>query len=152
MATNYRTQSPVTGEILATFNQASDADVEKALDVASSTFDSWRALSVAERAEYLRKVATLMDERKEDLAKDFATEMGKNVKSGIGEIDYCVEIINYYADHAEEFLADEELEHSGGEAVMRKVPLGVLLGVMPWNYPLYQIARFAAPQIGRAHV
>lgn len=73
--------------------------------------------------------------------------MGKNVKSGIGEVDYCVEIINYYADHAEEFLADEELEHSGGEAVLRKVPLGVLLGVMPWNYPLYQIARFAAPQM-----
>lgn len=69
MATNYRTQSPVTGEILATFDQASDADVEKTLDVASSTFDSWRAPSVAERAEHLRKVATLMDERKEDLAR-----------------------------------------------------------------------------------
>lgn len=147
MATNYRTQSPVTGEILATFDQATDADVEKALDNAASTFESWRALSIAERAERLRKVATLMDERKEELAMTFATEMGKNVKSGVGEIEYCIEIINYYADNAEAFLADEELDHSDGEAVLRKVPLGPLLGVMPWNYPFYQIARFAAPHM-----
>ncbi|AWB84422.1 NAD-dependent succinate-semialdehyde dehydrogenase [Corynebacterium liangguodongii] len=147
MASSYRVQNPKNNEIVETFDVMSDADLERAITAADEAFSSWRETSLEQRAEVLRKVASLFDAQREELAQIIAEEMGKSVREGSAEIDDVVEIFTYYADHGAELLADEPLDTQGGSAVMRKVPLGVILGVMPWNFPYYQVARFAAPTL-----
>lgn len=147
MATTYRVQNPATNEIVATFEQTTDQELQETLQRADAAYKTWSALSYEERAAYLRKVAQLFDERRDTLVNIIAEEMGKAINQGDGEVSECVEICNYYADHGAEFGADEPLPHDGGDIVIRKVPLGVIVGVMPWNFPYYQVARFAAPTL-----
>lgn len=147
MASSYRVQNPKNNEIVETFEVISDADLERAIASADEAFSSWRETPLEQRAEVLRKVASLFDAQRDELAQIIAEEMGKSIREGSAEIDDVVEIFTYYADHGAKLLADEPLETEGGSAVMRKVPLGVILGVMPWNYPYYQVARFAAPTL-----
>ena len=147
MTSTYRVQNPKTNEVVETFETISDADLKRALTTADEAFSTWRETPLEERAAVLRKVASLFDAQRDELAAIIAEEMGKSVREGNGEIDDVVDIFTYYADHGAELLADEPLETEGGSAVMRKVPLGVILGVMPWNYPYYQVARFAAPTL-----
>ncbi|EEI17015.1 aldehyde dehydrogenase (NAD) family protein [Corynebacterium lipophiloflavum DSM 44291] len=147
MTSTYRVQNPKTNKVVETFETISDADLERALTTADEAFSTWRETPLEERAAVLRKVASLFDAQRDELAAIIAEEMGKSVREGNGEIDDVVDIFTYYADHGAELLADEPLETEGGSAVMRKVPLGVILGVMPWNYPYYQVARFAAPTL-----
>lgn len=145
---DYRITDPATGESGAPHPLASAEDVESALSSAMEAFRAWRRTSVAERQDVLRRVADLHKERAPELAAVMAREMGKPVRSGRGEIGLCAEIYRYYADHAEEFLADEVLpQQDGSTARLRTAPLGPLLGIMPWNYPYYQVARFAAPNL-----
>ncbi len=148
--TEYAVRNPATGEVLATYPTATDAEVADALAAASAAYDSWgRTTSVAERAALVRRVAELHDERKQELATAMNEEMGKTMPEALGEVEFSAEIYRFYADHAEKFLADEEIELLGGEgsALIRRGPVGVLLGIMPWNYPVYQVARFAAPNL-----
>ncbi|MCT1627951.1 NAD-dependent succinate-semialdehyde dehydrogenase [Corynebacterium sanguinis] len=147
MTSTYRVQNPKTNEVVETFETISDADLKRALTTADEAFSTWSETSLEERAAVLRKVASLFDAQRDELAAIIAEEMGKSVREGNGEIDDVVDIFTYYADHGAELLADEPLETEGGSAVMRKVPLGVIVGVMPWNYPYYQVARFAAPTL-----
>ena len=147
MTSTYRVQNPKTNEVVETFETISDADLKRALTTADEAFSTWRDTPLEERAQILRKVASLFDAQRDELAAIIAEEMGKSVREGNGEIDDVVDIFTYYADHGAELLADEPLETEGGSAVMRKVPLGVIVGVMPWNYPYYQVARFAAPTL-----
>ncbi|MCT1413290.1 NAD-dependent succinate-semialdehyde dehydrogenase [Corynebacterium sanguinis] len=147
MTSTYRVQNPKTNEVVETFETISDADLKRALTTADEAFSTWSETSLEERAAVLRKVASLFDAQRDELAAIIAEEMGKSVREGNAEIDDVVDIFTYYADHGAELLADEPLETEGGSAVMRKVPLGVILGVMPWNYPYYQVARFAAPTL-----
>ncbi|WP_288725188.1 NAD-dependent succinate-semialdehyde dehydrogenase [uncultured Corynebacterium sp.] len=147
MSNTYRVQNPKTNEVVETFETISDADLKRALTTADEAFSTWRETPLEERAQILRKVASLFDAQRDELAAIIAEEMGKSVREGNGEIDDVVDIFTYYADHGAELLADEPLETEGGSAVMRKVPLGVIVGVMPWNYPYYQVARFAAPTL-----
>ncbi|MCT1491313.1 NAD-dependent succinate-semialdehyde dehydrogenase [Corynebacterium sanguinis] len=147
MTSTYRVQNPKTNKVVETFETISDADLERALTTADEAFSTWRETPLEERAAVLRKVASLFDAQRDELAAIIAEEMGKSVREGNGEIDDVVDIFTYYADHGAELLADEPLETEGGSAVMRKVPLGVIVGVMPWNYPYYQVARFAAPTL-----
>ncbi|HEU4850329.1 MAG TPA: NAD-dependent succinate-semialdehyde dehydrogenase [Terrimesophilobacter sp.] len=147
----YAVTNPATGETLSTYPQISDADLQQVIASAESAYRTWgRTSSIDERAAVVRKVGDLHSERREELAAIIVREMGKPIGDALGEVDFAADIYRYYADNAHEFLADEKIElaeGSEGTAVMRTNPLGVLLGVMPWNFPYYQVARFAGPNV-----
>ncbi|MGH3353237.1 MAG: NAD-dependent succinate-semialdehyde dehydrogenase [Nocardioides sp.] len=146
----YAVTDPATGEVLSTYSTATDAEIDDAVTAAHTAATGWgRTTSVAERAAFLRRVADLHAERRDELAAIIVREMGKPLPEAEGEIDFCVDIYTYYAEHAGQFLADEVLEvtSGAGTGVVRRSPVGVLLGIMPWNFPLYQVARFAAPNL-----
>ncbi|ROO86088.1 succinate-semialdehyde dehydrogenase/glutarate-semialdehyde dehydrogenase [Actinocorallia herbida] len=143
----YAVTDPATGEVVATYPTATDADVERALAAAQGAVAWGRRGTVAERAALLRRVAALHTERRADLAATITREMGKPLEDAEGEIDFCVDIYTFYADNAESLLADEPIKVGEGSAVVRRRPVGVLLGIMPWNFPAYQVARFAAPNL-----
>ena len=144
----YRTQNPVNDEIVATYDFISDADINIALDDSAQAYKSWSKLSFADRAEVVHKIADLMLERRVELAQIAAQEMGKRVGEAVGEVKYCASILKYYADNGAQFAADQEIPtNSDGKAIIRRLPLGPLLGVMPWNFPYYQVARFIAPNL-----
>ena len=146
---DYTVINPATGETVASYPVATDAEIEGAIALAHSAYTSWaRDAAVSERAALLRRVAELHRERREILADIIVREMGKTREGGLGEVDFAADIIEYYADNAEKFTADTPIDILGeGTAVIRRAPLGVLLGIMPWNFPYYQVARFAAPNI-----
>ncbi|PRH79431.1 succinate-semialdehyde dehydrogenase [Streptomyces solincola] len=145
---HYRVVNPATGQTEREYPTATDAELREALDRADPAQRDWAARKPAERAAALHRVADLYEERREQLAAVITREMGKPVKQGLGEIAIVVSIYRYYADHGEEFLKEEELQvASGGRAVVRKEAVGTLLGIMPWNFPYYQVARFAAPNL-----
>ncbi|MFJ4767666.1 NAD-dependent succinate-semialdehyde dehydrogenase [Streptomyces uncialis] len=145
----YAVTDPTTGEITATYPTATDAEVSAAVDAAHAATAWGRAGSVAERAALLRRLGELHTERRAELAASIVQEMGKPLAEAEGEVDFCADIYGYYADHAEEYLADEPIGvvSGPGTAVVRRSPVGVLLGIMPWNFPAYQVARFAAPNL-----
>ncbi|KJQ55628.1 NAD-dependent succinate-semialdehyde dehydrogenase [Microbacterium sp. SA39] len=145
----YSVTDPATGSVLNTYDEITDAQVGEAVDAADAAFRGWsRSSSVAERAALLREVARLHRERREELAQLIVREMGKILEGALGEVDFAADIIEYYADNAEEILKDQQLSIQGdGTAVIRRSALGPLLGVMPWNFPYYQVARFAAPNL-----
>ncbi len=148
--TEYAVIDPHTGERISDTPTDSDEQVLAAVAAAQEAFTSWgRTSSVADRAKLVRRVSELHSERREELASAMNREMGKAMDDALGEADFSADIYGYYADHAEEFLADEPIHLLDGEgsAVVRKRPLGVILGIMPWNYPLYQVARFAGPNL-----
>ncbi|MEU1788126.1 NAD-dependent succinate-semialdehyde dehydrogenase [Streptomyces sparsogenes] len=145
----YAVTDPATGQTVQTYPTATDAEVSAAVDAAHAATAWGRSSSVSERAALLRRLGDLHAEHQADLAVGIVREMGKPLDEAEGEIDFCIDIYHYYADHAEEFLADEELPVTSGpgRAVIRRSPVGVLLGIMPWNFPAYQVARFAAPNL-----
>ena len=146
---DYAVINPATGETLATYPTATDAEVEAAIAAADSAYRGWgRSSTAAERAELLRAVARLHRERRDELSAIIVREMGKPLAAAEGEVDFAADITEYYADHIDAITADAPLQIDGdGTAVIRKAPLGVLLGIMPWNFPYYQVARFAAPNL-----
>ncbi|WP_279072487.1 NAD-dependent succinate-semialdehyde dehydrogenase [Microbacterium lacticum] len=147
--TDYAVTNPATGEVLATYPTATDAEVQADLAAADEAFRTWgRTSAPAERADLLRKVAELHRERRDELAAIIVREMGKPLAAAEGEVDFAADITEYYADHIDEITGDTPLDILGeGTAVIRRAPLGVLLGIMPWNFPYYQVARFAAPNL-----
>ncbi|MGT2427369.1 NAD-dependent succinate-semialdehyde dehydrogenase [Amnibacterium kyonggiense] len=146
--TQYAVTDPTTGEVVETYPSFDDEAVQRAVASADDAFAGWRTSPVAERAAALRRVAALHRERREHLADLIVREMGKVREGALGEVDFAADIIDWYADHADEILADRPIDIAGdGTAVVRKSPIGVLLGVMPWNFPYYQVARFAAPNL-----
>ena len=144
----YAVTNPATGETLAKYPTATDAEVRDAIAAADTAFRGWKTSAVEERSALLHRVADLYAERRDELAATITREMGKPVFQAGIEVDIVVSIYRYYAEHGPAFLADEALDvAAGGTAVVRKEGLGVLLGIMPWNYPYYQVARFAAPNL-----
>ena len=145
----YAVVNPATGETLATYPTATDIEVERALVAADGAARGWlRESPIEERARLLRRVAELHRERRGALAEIIVREMGKPLTAALGEVDFAADITEYYADNIDRITADTPLEILGeGTAVIRRSPLGVLLGIMPWNFPYYQVARFAAPNI-----
>ena len=144
----YAVVNPATGETLARYDSFTDAQVEEALAAAAAAFATWRKLSVAERARMVRRAAELHRERRKELAAIIVREMGKPFAAAVGEVDFSADITEYYANQADVITADQPLTILGeGTAVIRRSPLGVLLGIMPWNFPYYQVARFAAPNL-----
>ena len=147
----YVVVNPATGETVARYPTATDEQIEQAVAAAAAAHREWSLGStVQERAALLRRVAELHRDRKDELAAVIVREMGKTVTAAEGEVDFAADIIEYYADHAEQITADQPIdliEGSVGTAVIRRASLGPLLGIMPWNFPYYQVARFAGPNL-----
>jgi succinate-semialdehyde dehydrogenase/glutarate-semialdehyde dehydrogenase len=144
----YAVVNPATGETLATYPTITDDALEAVLESADAAFRTWRHEPVAERAARIRKVADLHRERRDELAAIIVREMGKPLEAALGEVDFAADITEYYADKADKITGDQPIDIDGeGTAVIRRSGLGVLLGIMPWNFPYYQVARFAAPNI-----
>jgi succinate-semialdehyde dehydrogenase/glutarate-semialdehyde dehydrogenase len=142
-----QTVNPNTNKVVKSFEEMNEKSVEAKVAKAHTTFTDWKETSYQQRADLLHKVATLMRVKKSSLAETITLEMGKLLAQAEGEIDLSANIFDYYADHGEVFLADKVLDPEYGTAMIRNSPIGVLLGVMPWNFPYYQVARFAAPNI-----
>lgn len=146
----YAVVNPATGDVVREYPTATDKQIAEALASAQQAYRGWSKTStVAQRAALIRAVAALHSERREALAEIINREMGKTVQGALGEIDFSAAIYQYYADNAERFLTDEPIDLLDGEgsALIRRGPVGVLLGIMPWNYPYYQVARFAGPNL-----
>ncbi len=145
---DYAVVNPATGETLATYETISDEALESAVAGADAAYRAWRDVPPAERAAKIRRVAELHRERRDELAAIIVREMGKPLAAAEGEVDFAADITEYYADRYEKITGDQPIDIDGeGTAVIRRSPLGVLLGIMPWNFPYYQVARFAAPNI-----
>jgi succinate-semialdehyde dehydrogenase / glutarate-semialdehyde dehydrogenase len=146
----YAVVNPATGEKVKEYPQISDEDLSAAIASAERAHRSWsQDTSVSDRAAMIRRVAELHLERRETLADIAVREMGKPREQALGEVDFCGDIYNYYVDNAEDFLADEPIELLAGEgsALIRRTSMGPLIGIMPWNFPYYQVARFAGPNL-----
>ncbi len=143
----YQVINPATGDLLAEYPNNTDAEIHNAVERSHKAFLSWRDTPVFERARLVERAATIFSERSEELASIVTKEMGKRIEEGKGEIYVVSEIFRYYAKKGPEQIADEPLEVDGGEAIIQKRPIGPLIGVMPWNFPYYQVARFAAPNL-----
>lgn len=144
----YRVQNPATGEIIETFESATDQQIDEAVANADAVYREWREKSVQERANVVKRVAEIFEERKEELARLIAVEMGKTIAESIDEVEFARDIIEYYGVYGPGLITDYEIPSTiPGKAMIEQRPIGVLLGVMPWNFPYYQVARFAAPNL-----
>lgn len=148
MAANppYQVTDPSTGLVVQTFPHATDAAIESALAAAAAAFETWRMRTIAERAAILKRVGALFTEHAAELAVLVSREMGKRPSAARGEATWCSTIFDYYADKGPALLADRPLPGHDG-ARIQHLPIGPLLGVMPWNYPYSQVARFAAANL-----
>jgi succinate-semialdehyde dehydrogenase/glutarate-semialdehyde dehydrogenase len=149
----YQTTNPYTGEVTSRFDELGEGPLEAKLAAAASCFEhDWRHRSFAQRKAVLLRAAALMRERSQALSGLITLEMGKLIQQSAGEVAFSAAIFEYYAEQAEALLAPEKLVTGKGEAVVESAPLGVLFGIEPWNYPYYQIARFAAPNLMAGNV
>ncbi len=142
-----QTINPTTNKVVQSFDEITDVALENAVDKATIAFDEWKKTDYKVRAQLLYKVAGLLRAKKTELSKIITLEMGKLFIHAEGEIKLSAEIFDYYAKNAEGFLADKILNPVHGKALIRYSPVGVLLGIQPWNFPFYQVTRFAAPNI-----
>ncbi|MGA5351992.1 NADP-dependent succinic semialdehyde dehydrogenase [Streptomyces thermodiastaticus] len=152
------TVNPATGETLRTFEAMDGEEIERRLQLAEATFRTYRTTSFAERAQRMRRAAGLLDDDQQEIARTITCEMGKPIAQARAEAAKCAKAMRWYAEHAEELLADEEpaaadVKDSGAvRALVRYRPLGPVLAVMPWNFPLWQVVRFAAPALMAGNV
>jgi succinate-semialdehyde dehydrogenase/glutarate-semialdehyde dehydrogenase len=146
----YAVVDPASGDTVREYPTISDDDLREAIGRGDEAHRTWsHSTSVQERAALVRRVGELHTERRETLAEAIVREMGKPIEQALGEVDFSASIYEFYADNAEEIMADEPIKLLDGEgsAVVRRSSYGLLLGIMPWNYPCYQVARFAAPNL-----
>src|SRR6202046_4780947 len=144
----YQVVNPSTGQVEQEYPTATDAEIGEILDRAGRGYPAWRRTAMSERTDILRRAAQLSEDRSSELGAIITREMGKTTAEAQGELEFTVGIYRYYADHGPDLLKDEPLpSNTPGAAWVRKSPIGPLLGIMPWNYPYYQVARFAAPNL-----
>ena len=143
--TTIESLEPSTEVVRARFDPTSQTDVEAAIAAADAAFRAWREVPIAERAVPMRRLARVLRDRKDRYARLITTEMGKPITEALAEIEKCAWNCDFYADHAASFLADERVETNARESVVAFQPLGVLLAVMPWKYPFWQVIPFLAP-------
>lgn len=146
------TINPATGELLKTFQPLSATEIEAKVALAQETFHSFRNLSFAERGKMMLRAADLLESQKNDIAKLMTLEMGKTYRSAVDEAVKCAWACRFYAENAEKFLADEIIETNARKSFIRYQPLGVILVIMPWNYPFWQVFRFIAPGLMAGNV
>ena len=144
--------NPTTGETLKTFEPHSPAQIEQKLQLAAETFQSHRHTSLEERAAKMTRVAEILESEKLAFGKLMTTEMGKPIKAAIGEAEKCAWVCRYYAENARTHLADQVVDTNAKKSFVRFQPLGPVLAVMPWNFPFWQVLRFAAPALMAGNV
>ena len=144
----YQAVNPATGEVIDTFETATDVEMGAAIELAYSAHSVWKSAGIEGRAATVQRIGNLFAERAGDLAAIATAEMGKSLPEARDEAAFCGSIFGYYAAEGPSLLADQMIKtFSRGTAIVQKLPLGPLLGIMPWNYPFYQVARFAAPNL-----
>ncbi len=146
------TINPATGQLVRSFDPLTAAQIEAKLQLAASTFPSFRKLTFTERAVMMNKEAAILESDKEDLGRLMTLEMGKTFRSAVDEAVKCAWACRYYADNAERFLADEEVATNAKRSYVKYQPVGVVLAIMPWNFPFWQVIRFAAPALMAGNV
>ena len=144
--------NPYNNQVLKTFEEFSNEHVDELVARANTAYRSWRKTSFRERSEYLSRVAKGMQDRMQELAGLATLEMGKRIRESVGELKLSASIVEYYAANGEKFLQPQKIEARYGEAEIHYEPLGPLLGIMPWNFPYYQVVRFAAPNLMAGNV
>jgi len=143
----FSTINPATGEKLAEYEMATADAVKRAVDDAREAFQNWRKLRPSERGRYLAKTAAVLKERKDDFAKTMTNEMGKVIRESTGEVAKCAWVFEYYAENAEPYLMPEHAETDAKKSCVAYEPLGVVASIMPWNFPMWQLSRFASPAL-----
>lgn len=144
--------NPATGETLRAFEAHGAQHIEEKLQRAAQTFAAWRLTTFAERSQKMQRAADILEERADEWALLMTQEMGKTLKSARDEVKKCAAACRYYAEHAEQFLADEEVPTKAARSLVKYQPLGPVLAVMPWNFPFWQVFRFAAPALMAGNV
>ena len=147
----YQSVNPNDGKVVKSFPIMSDVDLDAAIATANACFESWRLASFVKRATIVSRAAAILRERADEFARLATLEMGKLIEEARGEVLLSADILDYYAKNAECFLAPEKLSPSG-QAEVISTPVGILFGVQPWNFPYYQLSRFAAPNLMAGNV
>lgn len=146
------TINPYTNKSVKSFDEISDEVLEKKIAQADKAYQKWKWVAIAERSKLLMNVASVLRKRKDEFAKLITLEMGKLIAQSESEIDMCISVYEYYAKNSASFLEDKPLEVKDGKAFVRYTPIGIILGVEPWNYPFNQVARITAPNIMAGNV
>ena len=146
------TINPTTGECVQSFAALTERDIESKLAAAHAASLSWRRTPVTQRADVLRRAADLLEQRKLEYGRLMTLEMGKPIRAAMDEAAKCARACRFYADHAAQFLADQPVDVPGERSFVAFEPLGVILAVMPWNFPFWQVIRFAAPALAAGNV
>jgi len=144
--------NPATGETLKTFPALSAAQIEEKLQLAAETFRAYRHTSFADRSRMMQRAAEILESEKHELGRVMTTEMGKPIKAAVSETEKCAWVCRYYAENAERHLADQVIKTNAQKSYVRFQPLGPVLAVMPWNFPFWQVFRFAAPALMAGNV
>lgn len=147
MSKEFKSINPYNQKEIASYDAISDAELNKKLELAGEAFKSWRKRPIAERAELIAKAAEVLRENVNEYARMITLEMGKPITEAKGEVKKCAWVCDYYAENAEAFLADEEIETDATRSFVRNSPIGAVFAVMPWNFPFWQVFRFAAPTL-----
>ncbi|CAL66486.1 NAD-dependent succinate-semialdehyde dehydrogenase [Christiangramia forsetii] len=140
-------KNPYTGEVLEKFKELTKPEIDDALQSANSRFEKWRKTTFKERADLMMKAAAELRNNKQEYAKDMSLEMGKPITQAIAEIEKCAWVCEYYAENAEKHLSPKKIKTDASKSYVNYEPIGVVLAVMPWNYPFWQVFRFAAPAL-----
>jgi succinate-semialdehyde dehydrogenase / glutarate-semialdehyde dehydrogenase len=146
------TINPANGELLKSFEPLSDSQIDARLQLAATTFQTYRTTKFTDRARMMRRAADILEQNKEPIARIMTTEMGKLFRAAADEVLKCASGCRHYAEHAERMLADEIIPTSAASSYVRYQPLGAILAVMPWNFPFWQVFRFAAPALMAGNV
>jgi succinate-semialdehyde dehydrogenase/glutarate-semialdehyde dehydrogenase len=144
---SYQSFNPATGKLVKSFNEINDVEFEKKIATAAACYEEWRHKTYAQRAVIVAKAAAILKAKIDDFARPMTIEMGKRISEARGEVEFSAQILEYYAKHAEKFLAPVKLHPTIGEAHMESSPIGVIFAVEPWNFPYYQLARVAGPHL-----
>ncbi|GAB3199783.1 succinate-semialdehyde dehydrogenase/glutarate-semialdehyde dehydrogenase [Pontibacter aydingkolensis] len=144
--------NPATGEVIKTFQADSPEEVTAKVEAAEKAFQQWKEVSFDERAKYMHKQADILEQEAEKYGRIITLEMGKPLKDAIAEVKKCAKACRYYADHAAEFMEDELIETEASKSMIAYEPLGVVLAIMPWNFPFWQAYRFLAPALMAGNV
>src|SRR2546422_2849222 len=147
-----RSINPATGETLKSFDELSEPQIEESLTRAANAFRNSRRTSLADRSSMMLRVAEILENEKNDFARLMTTEMGKPIKAAAPEAEKCAWVCRYYAETTEKHLADQIVETNATKSYVHFQPLGVVLAVMPWNFPFWQVFRFAAPALTAGNV
>lgn len=148
----FSTQNPYNQKQITEYTHISNDELERAVSLADDTFQKWRQTRFSERADSMYELAALLKQQTEELAVLMTEEMGKPIKEARAEVEKCAWVCDYYAEHAEDFLADEIISTDAEQSFIRFEPIGAVLAIMPWNYPYWQVFRFAAPALMAGNV